>query len=217
MRALADLLLPPHCPGCDVEGEILCRGCLASLRRRMDEPPGTPIGLPALLPVGIAQLEWCAAFTGPARAALHALKYDSERRLAEPLGALLAERWRRAGVGGEIVTHVPVHEARLRERGYDQAELLATAAARHLRLPAIAALERRGRTTAQHALGRAERARNVGGAFTVPRAVAGTVHGRWIIVIDDVITTGATIGGCATALLAQGAIAVSGLTVARER
>ncbi len=120
-------------------------------------------------------------------------------------------------MGGGIVTYVPVHEGRLRERGYDQAELLAAAAARHLRLPVIRALERRGRTTAQHALGRAERARNVGGAFSVPRAGARTVRGRWIIVVDDLITTGATVAGCAAALLAEGAVAVSALTVARER
>lgn len=183
----------------------------------MDEPPGAPVGLPAMLPEGIAQLEWCSAFSGPARAALHALKYDSERRLAEPLGALLAERWQRAGAGGEMVTHVPIHDGRLRERGYDQAQLLAAVTARHLRLPHVTALERQGRTTAQHALGRRERALNVGGAFSIHRASARRVRGRWIILIDDVITTGATVAGCASALLAEGALAVSALTVARER
>ena len=217
VRAMVDLLLPPRCPGCGAEGALICGDCLGPLRRRMREPPGAPIGLPATLPAGIVQLEWCSAFTGPARSAIHALKYDGERRLVEPLGALLAERWRRAGVGGEIVTHVPVHEGKLRERGFDQAALLAVAAAAHLRLPAVAALERRAETGAQHALSRAARAANVGQAFAVRSAAAGRVRGRWVIVVDDVMTTGATLSGCAAALIDAGAMAVSALTIARER
>jgi len=217
VRSIVDLLLPPRCPGCGIEGAVICATCLVSLRRRLGEPAGAPIGLPVALPAGIVQLEWCSAFTGPARSAIHALKYDGERRLVEPLGALMAERWRRAGVGGEIVAHVPVHERRLRERGFDQAALLAAAAAAHLRLPAVPALERRTVTDAQHALGRAARARNVGNAFGIRPAAVGRVRGRWVIVVDDIMTTGATLAGCASALLDAGALAVSALTVARER
>lgn len=217
MRFILDLLLPPRCPGCGREGEVLCAGCSRSLERRIHEPPGVPIGLPAALPHGLVQAEWCAAFSGPARAAIHALKYDGERRLGEPLGLLLARRWAHAGVGGDLLVPVPIHPDRRRERGFDQAELLAAAAGRHLRLPMTAALMRVERTVAQHSLGRAERARNVGGAFAVRPGFGPQVRGRWLVLVDDVATTGATLSGCAMALHAAGALAVSAITLARER
>lgn len=217
MSALLDLLLPPVCPGCGREGAPICPVCLGPLRRRLLEPAGVPVGLPFELPAGLVQLEWCSAFSGPARAALHALKYDGERRLAPVLGGLLAERWRQAGVRADLVSFVPVHEARRRERGFDQAELLARATAKGLGLSCLPLLWRRASTSAQHALGRGARAANVGGVFEVPPRAGSIIAGRWILVIDDVVTTGATLAACATALLDAGAEAVAGLTVARER
>ncbi|HXQ96685.1 MAG TPA: hypothetical protein VN800_07155 [Candidatus Acidoferrales bacterium] len=162
--ALPDILLPPRCPGCGVEGAPICPRCMRPLERRLDEPPGLPVGLAADLPDGLAQLEWCAASTGPVRAALLALKYDGERRVAEPLGRAAAMRWRRAGSGGAVVVPVPIHAERLRQRGYDQAVLLAGVAARELRLPMVPALQRATATAAQYRLGRAGRAANVGHA-----------------------------------------------------
>ena len=217
MRALLDLLLPPTCPGCGREGRVLCTGCSAWLERRRDEPAGVPIGLPWPLPAGLVQLEWCAAFSGPVRAAIHAHKYRGERRLAAPLGAALADRWRRAGAGGDLVVHVPVHASRLRQRGFDQARDLAIACGRGLGRPAVPALERSERTAAMHALGRAQRAANVGGAFVVRPGMERAVAGHHVLLVDDVMTTGATMAGCAQALLAAGATAVAGLAVARER
>jgi len=123
-----------------------------------------PVGLAVPLPVGLVQLEWCAAFTGPVRDAVHALKYRGERRLAAPLGAAIADRWARAGRGGDLLVPVPVHRSRLRERGFDQADDIARACGSRLGLPVMGALERRHRTMAQHSLGRLERARNLGGA-----------------------------------------------------
>lgn len=217
VAALLDLLLPPSCPGCAVEGEVLCRGCRRPLERRLDEPPGAPLGLASPLPPGVVQLEWCAAFTGPARAALHALKYDGEQRLAGPLGELLAARWRRAGAGGDVLVPVPIHPDRRRVRGFNQASLLALAAGRALRLPVVEALARGQATNAQFGLGRRARQANVGHAFVATPSGAEAVRGRWVVLIDDVTTTGATLAGCAAALLGAGALAVGALTVARER
>ncbi len=217
VRPFLDLLLPPRCPGCHREGEILCGGCRGPLERRLREPPGVPLGLATALPHGLLQSEWCAAFSGPARAALHALKYDGERRLAEPLGLLLARRWWQAGVGGDILVPVPIHPERRRERGFDQAELLARVAGRHLRLPVVRILMRTQRTAAQHTLGRTERAHNVAAAFAVRAGMSRHVGGRWLVLVDDVATTGATLSGCAAALHAAGALAVSAITLARER
>src|SRR5262245_10357755 len=188
MRALLDLVLPPRCPGCGTEGVVLCAGCAGRLARRIDEPPGVPVGLAWPLPVGLVQLEWCATFGGPVRAALHALKYRGERRLTEPLGRALAARWQRAGIGGEALVPVPVHPRRRRERGFDQAEDLADWCGRGLGLPVVRALERRQRTIAQHALGQDARRHNVRGAFAVRPGFERAIQGRWLVLVDDVVT-----------------------------
>ncbi|HSL98175.1 MAG TPA: phosphoribosyltransferase family protein, partial [Candidatus Deferrimicrobiaceae bacterium] len=137
------------------------------------------------------------------------------RRLAAPLGEALAERWRRAGVGGDVLVPVPGSPDRVRERGYDHAALLASSAGRRLGLPAVPALERLRTTTAQASLDQAARAANLRGAFRC--CAPASVAGRWVVLVDDVITTGATLGACGSVLVDAGAAAVSAITVARER
>jgi len=218
-----DLALPGACSGCGREGEPLCTSCSPALDKRLELPGGTPIGMPLDLPAPLLQLEWCAPFAGPVRAALHDLKYGGERRLARPLGLAVARRWQRVGEGATLVVPVPVHAERERRRGYDQAALIAEVAAAELRLPCVRALERDRATTAQFELGREDRAANVAGAFRLhtsggaSRPAGPPVAGRWVLLVDDVVTTGATLAACATALEKAGAVGVSAITVARER
>ena len=214
---LLDLALPPICAGCGTEGDAICPACLPSVGSRVALPPGTPLGLAEGPPDPLLQLEWCSPFAGPTRRALHALKYQGERRLAAPLGTVVAERWRRAGAGGDILVPVPVHQARRRERGYDQAALIAAVAAERLRLPWRVAVVRTRVTTAQYHLDRRHRASNVAEAFAMDPAAHAAIAGRWVVLVDDVVTTGATLCETARALLAGGAAAVSAITVARER
>jgi len=126
-----------------------------------------PLGLPSGVPLPLLQLEWCAPYAGVVRGALHALKYAGERRLAVPLGAAIATRWAEAGAGGQVLVPVPIHAERQRRRGYDQAVLLAEAAAAGLRLPAVTALARARSTRPQFELGRERRAENAADAFRV--------------------------------------------------
>lgn len=226
-RAL-DAAFPATCPGCGREGAPICAGCLPALDARLDQPPGVAIGMPSDLPAPLLQVEWCAPFAGVVRHALHALKYKGERRLAGPLGRSVARRWGRVGAGGDLLVHVPVHATRARQRGFDQARLLAEVAAHDLGLPHASILERHRETIAQFDLDRRQRATNVQGAFRLagrPQAAPATrattapqlLAGRWILLVDDVMTTGATLSACAAVLLDAGAIGVSAITVARER
>jgi ComF family protein len=217
VNALLDLALPPVCAGCGVEGEPLCRACRPAVDLRLALPAGTPLGLPDGPPDPLVRLEWCAPFAGVVRHALHALKYAGERRLAEPLGAAVAARWTCSGGDGDLLVPVPVHASRRRERGYDQAELIAAAAGRALRLPMLPAVERTRATTAQYRLDRRHRAANVATAFAVRPGYVARVAGRHVVLVDDVVTTGATLSASAGALLLAGAASVAAVTVARER
>ena len=162
---LLDLAFPARCAGCGAEGPPICRACRPELFARIGRPGGTLLGLPADVPAPLVQLEWCAPFEGVIRASLHNLKYAGERRLAGVLGEALAQRWRHAGGGGNVLVPVPIHRDRERQRGYDQAVLLARAAAADLGLPVAVCLERWRATTAQFELDRADRAANVARAF----------------------------------------------------
>jgi ComF family protein len=230
-RAL-DLALPATCAGCQREGAALCVDCLPALDSRLGRAPGTIIGLPGDVPEPLAQVEWCAAFSGVARRAIHRLKYAGDRRLADPLGRAVGRRWARAGAGGDVLVPVPASPDRVRDRGYDQAELIARAAGRICDLPVSPILERTRRTTAQFDLDRRARAGNVSGAFRLRRdagrpgssgspvrdlTTAIDLDGTWIVLVDDVLTTGSTLAACARVLLAEGALAISAVTVARER
>jgi ComF family protein len=215
-----DLAFPATCAGCGREGAPLCPSCRPALDARLALQGGTAIGLPADLPAPLLQLEWCAPFSGSVRAALHELKYSGERRLAQPLGEAVARRWAQVGEGATMIVPVPVHPERERQRGYDQAVLIAAVAARALGLPSLRAIRRTRATAAQFDLGRDQRQTNVSGAFQLRRESAeieDAVVGRWILLIDDVVTTGATLAACGLALEGAGALGVSAITVARER
>lgn len=150
------------------------------------------------------------------REAVHAFKFGGRRALAAPLGDLLGEiRIGELPAGGiDLVVPVPLHARRERERGFNQAALVARRAARAWGVPiATTVLARPIATTSQTELGVLERRQNVRGAFAVRRPEA--IQGRRIGLIDDVLTTGATAGECARTLLGAGAANVSVLTIAR--
>ena len=154
-----------------------------------------------------------ALFEGALREALHAFKFSGKRALARPLGDLAAEHCAATLVEAvEAVVPVPLARERERERGFNQAELLAQRVARRLGVPVRPRWLARVRATRpQSDLVAAERRANVRGAFRA----APEVSGRHVLVVDDVLTTGATLGECARALRDGGARRVGVLTVAR--
>jgi ComF family protein len=164
---------------------------------------------PATL-TGIRSAAW---FKGPLRQAIHAFKYSGQTALAVPLGHILEVGWANGNLPAEAIVPVPLHPARLRERGYNQAALLARRLALATRLPVVEEGLRRTRATAvQMTLGAAERKLNVAGAF---EGAPGRLAGRRVVLIDDVCTTGATLEACSVALREAGAAAVWALTLAR--
>lgn len=151
---------------------------------------------------------------------IHCFKYKGKTRLARPLGVLLGsafrQHWGHEPV--DLILPVPLHRRRLRRRGFNQSELLLREwrrAARAAGMPPTASdvLVRTAATAAQAGLSRREREVNIRGAFAVERPER--VSGRHVVVVDDVITTGATVAECARALLAGGAARVDVLALAR--
>lgn len=213
---LLELLLPPACAGCGRYGELLCRECLAAFRPATDPrdrfaaaDPGTVIGDALELAV--------AAFVhaGPTRRALQRLKYGGAGRLAVPLAAaaLPALRELLSVCGPLPLVPVPVHPARLRQRGYNQAALLARELGRGAGLPVVEILERRRATTRQHGLGKVARLHNLRGAFAVR---GGQRVPTAALLVDDILTTSATLEACAQALRGAGCERLFGFAIARE-
>ena len=219
--SLTDLLFPPRCVSCGANGAWLCAACLQKTRWIL--PPYCPrCGLP------LAHGKSCAC-TGkasnltlwrsaawhvpPLQDAVHAVKYEGVRVLAEPLGEVLATCYRQAQLQPDIIVPVPLHRERQRERGYNQSELLARALSKRVQVQVRTdILARAVRTRSQVGLSAEERQANVAGAFICRGDAA---EGRSILLIDDVMTTGATLESCAQALLSSGATRVSALTLTR--
>ena len=239
-QAALDLVFPALCPLCQTtlgadRRDPLCGACWRAITRlgrprchvcgaappltaaldEASEPalPAPPCAACAADPPPYHYARSAAIFEGALREALHAFKFSGKRALARPLGDLAAEHCAATLAEAiEAVVPVPLARERERERGFNQAELLARRVAWQLGLPARPRWLRRVRPTRpQSDLAASERRANVRGAFQASPGVSG----RHVLVVDDVLTTGATLGECARALRDGGARRVGVLTVAR--
>jgi predicted amidophosphoribosyltransferase len=208
-----DLGMPAICAGCYRTGSALCRECCLALDVRSGSPD-VPISIPADLPKPLLQLEWCAPLTGIARRAVDQLTRGDERRAAAPLGKVLAKRWALAGAGGDVLVPVPASAELVRERGYDHTALLARAAGQRLHLPVLEVLRRNGESAIPFSS--VHEVRDVVGHPRFAVVEGPRIAGRWAILVDDVVATGATLATCANLLLEAGARAVSAVVVARD-
>ncbi|HEY8478668.1 MAG TPA: phosphoribosyltransferase family protein [Spirillospora sp.] len=209
-----DLILPEHCAGCGAALVSLCAACALPLRAPA-RPAGTaPKGLPPPWTV--------AAYEGRLRAILAAYKEHGRTALAVPLGEALATAVRaalepRPGHDPPLLVWVPSGRGVTRRRGHDALRGLVDVASRRLRdegLPIVAvnALRQRGRVADQAALTAAQRRANLEGALEVMPRV--DVSGRRILLVDDVITTGASLSEAARALRGGGADVLGAATIA---
>lgn len=235
-RGLLDLILPPICLACDKligaadSSRLVCRRC-RSLMRQPPAPLCQRCGAPRLR-TGRAESETCgnceawpesivaarSAFLlqPPADRIVHQLKYRGWHCLGKVVGESLSriqqpEEMRACAV----VQPVPTTRSRIRERGYNQAALIAEAYANQTRTPLVDWLERAPAASSQTTLQPAKRAANVAGAFQLRPETRDRVQNARILLIDDVLTTGATVSECAETFAAAGAASVCVLTYAR--
>lgn len=219
-----DLVFPPRCVNCRRGAAALCAECLARITL-ITSPACTRCG--HALPYANAECSDCRHYPftitsihsavwhdGPIREAIHALKYNRRRDVVSSLVGLMQARLEHLSIAIDLVVSVPLHPDRERERGYNQAHLLAQELARRLGHPYSESLERIRATQDQIGLDGAARRMNVRNAF---RSKDAGVGGARIMLVDDVCTTGATLDACAIALFENGAYAVHGFTVTRPR
>lgn len=207
------------------EGPV-CPNCRLGLRP-VPEPAcarcGAPLGTgeaPSCLecadwPDGLGSARAAFLLESPARELVHALKYQGWRSVGEFMGGEMGRRAGAAVRGADWVVPIPTSERNLRRRGYNQAEVIASALAAEMGIPLLACLERRRQEGTQTALNPMQRRANVSGAFVMTEAGGGMVRGRRILLVDDVITTGATILAASRALVPGAPAVVSAYAFSR--
>lgn len=228
IEGLLTLLYPPglNCPLCREalprEG-FLCDKCALSLEIWREEPHcrccGRLLGEIKNLcgecqnhPPPFVAARAAAPYDGPFRQGIHRLKFHGEQSLAEPLGRLMGEVVAGEPLfeGIELIVPVPLHPRRLRERGFNQSGLLAAELSRQLNVPLREVLQKQRDTREQVGLKRKERLVNLAGAFAVAQPAA--IQGKYILLVDDIFTTGSTVTHCTQALLSRGAAKVAVIT-----
>jgi ComF family protein len=225
---LYDLLYPPRCVSCRSAQGWFCQTCVSKIS--LIAPPicrrcGSPVSTNSAPrcpecksnPLQFIDSIRSASFfeDNPIRPAIHFLKYRNYQAVAEILGQILVNAYRIHHLEAGVIIPVPLHPARLKERGYNQSELLAREMARILGVPVnTTSLQRVRKTKTQMQLGVLERRQNVLDAFACHQH---DLAGQKALLIDDVCTTGSTLDACAAALKRAGAETVSGLTLSRAR
>ncbi len=212
--ALLDLLFPPRCPFCHKLLAVGERGLCSACQKDLPWLTGAEAGQKGeFYRLCVSPLR----YQGQVRASIHRYKFKGSRGYAGIYGALVAQCVA-DNLEGEydLISWVPLSKKRRRERGYDQARLLAEAAVRVLGTSAAETLRKKRHTGAQSSLkGEAERRANVLGAYEVTDEAL--VAGKRVLLVDDVLTTGSTLSECARALRTAGAKEVVCATLARVK
>jgi ComF family protein len=202
LELLGGLLAPPlcwSCSGLSARGEVLCRGCRLALHRLAAEPVWLA-GVRVWAPV---------AYSGPARDLVRALKFRGAVHVADAMAAQIVAN-APEGLLDATAVPVPLHPRRLRSRGYNQAAAIADSLARRARLEVSDCLARSGPSITQMGRNRSERQAGPVGSIDL----VGIAPPR-VLLVDDVVTTGATLAACREALAAAGSLEIAAVTFAR--
>ena len=221
---IIDILFPPRCAGCGAWGYRFCPCCYQNVIL-MPEPQCTKCGDKLDTLSGslckrciqfqplFTEVRSSALYQGGLQSAIHSLKYKGDLGLGESLAAFLLDEIKEQSWKIDLVTCVPLDKQRYKERGYNQSEHLSRPLAHQMGKPFYPqAIRRNRRTRSQVGLSIYERKHNVDRAFTGDRKI---VSGKSVLIVDDVITTGATLSSCASALVIADAENVYGITLAR--
>jgi ComF family protein len=219
-RALRSLTPAPVCQSCldslqAAESSFFCQCCGLPFESAAPLHGTEECGLCRLRVWDFDRVRGFGAYEGDLRRLIHLLKYDKMRPLARPLAERMAARLPELGLA-DILIPVPLYRWRRWQRGFNQAEALAQELSSLSGIPCSRKVLRRTRPTRpQVGLSNRERRLNLAGAFDVSSPQF--VSGRRVLLVDDVMTTGATLDACARALKAAGAVWVAGLTAARAK
>jgi ComF family protein len=219
-----DFFFPKCCVGCGKRGDFICSDCyrqLARIHAPVCPQCGRPQTSDVLCPVCI---RWSAAIDGirapfrfedTIRQAVYDLKYHNVRALAKPLSGLMHDYLGGQTIPADVLVPVPLHSKRLKERGYNQSELLAKYLGKQTGLPVVTDRLIKAKHTGPQAKTESlsERLGNVKGAFACNESA---FRGLSVLLIDDVATSGATLNAAAAALKSAGASTVWGLALAKE-
>ena len=234
-NGLVRLLLDPRCPGCRRPlthplDRCICEDCWTSVKpiegplcvRCGDRIPiaseGGRCNRCRVRPPGFSIAQSAGEYNGPLRELLHAFKFQNRRQLAEPLARLMCRRGLNVLAGADAVVPVPLHPVRLFTRGFNQADDLA----REVGLPVWRLLRRRKYGVPQASLSAVRRRSNLRRGYAgnlramLPRPLGPQFSDATVVLIDDIMTTGATLDACAQTLLNLGVRDVRALTVARS-
>lgn len=219
MHAMMDAIAPLHCETCDqrISGNThvhrVCDACLYVF----EHAPNDDVLLNQLYTQNnkdsfVFSIESHFAYhqEAPIQRIIYAIKYGNAQQMAFDFGRYLARFKKHIEV--DLYVPVPLHRARVRERGYNQSLLIAQGISSVTKVPVIHSLERLHYSTTQTKLSSKDRLQNVQGIFSIK--YAGQIRGKRLMIIDDVMTTGSTLEECAHILLESGACSVSALTLA---
>jgi ComF family protein len=197
-----NLIFPPRCEVCQTNNsQAICQKCFSQIKFMKPH-----LGVHCV-----------SVYDGALRTAIHRFKFKGRKKLAHALGLVMVQYLSQSPSLAmneiDLIVPVPLHNKRLRQRGFNQTELLARVLSKYYGVPVQPALARTRDTKAQFDLPRTERFTNIDGAFEV--IDHDLIHGRRVLLLDDIYTTGATIAECSKALQAAGARRVEILTLSR--
>lgn len=204
-----DLLFPPKCPFCGTlleKEQLLCPNCQRELPWLSGQAGETRVEL----------TEGCVSalrYEGLVRSAIHDYKFHNRSARSVPFGLLVSQAVQDAEIKADMVSWASLSKKRLRKRGYDQGELLAKEVGKRLNLPVLRTLNKEERPAQSGIEGEAARRANLLGAYTAVEPEK--FCGKRILLVDDVVTSGATLSECAKTLLLAGAKEISCATLAK--